>query len=569
MVADAPEDITDPISLDAICSLTYPPFELVAPASSSGKSAKDVVHYYDGRVLAHYIVSTGSFMDPTNRRDLDRDTCARLDTYLRDNGLPSANVQDAFDLSQIVGVEPGVGTRHAERAAAIRREATVVLQNLFSFERYDAKRKDKKGLAVKVATKSKRGKKDRKRPDAKSTMREGNLLVVDDDMDEWEMRFEGTPYDEELNTLDFPDLPAAEKRSAVHLKPTWPRNGQGVNSNMLAINVEKDFPDLRATCSKSVSKQDAVGKGQEHWQRGVTMKSIAAPEIERKPLNLLPRSAPSTFVTQKLGSSIEAPLLRDLFERGIYCSFAPDMIEEGKRVGIAWIRRVEELLNSFLKGEIIRGGGASSSATITKQCLNFAPMSKRQRRVVHALVQDHYGLCTTSVDPEPHRRILVTRNSSPVTVPFTALSKSIVLFDTLFRSIDDLSGYNWTRPASQFAIWNLTTSSGTNPPPSEIHALLTSCGVRQSEYDFRLVGDSSYLVEFASQSKGRNVMSKLSKMGTRSGHLRWLSVVWWPGSRSWAQYQVHKCEDIGKLRRKEQRNVDEMKKGALHSQPAA
>lgn len=43
-------DCDDPISLEAIADLPYPPFEV--PVGASGPGAQHRVNYFDGRVLA-------------------------------------------------------------------------------------------------------------------------------------------------------------------------------------------------------------------------------------------------------------------------------------------------------------------------------------------------------------------------------------------------------------------------------------------------------------------------------------------------------------------------------------
>ena len=56
----------DPISLEPLSELDYPPFEL-GP------------HLFDGRVLAFYLVSTGTFLNPMSRDELSIDDCTALD----------------------------------------------------------------------------------------------------------------------------------------------------------------------------------------------------------------------------------------------------------------------------------------------------------------------------------------------------------------------------------------------------------------------------------------------------------------------------------------------------------
>lgn len=77
----------DPISLDPLCDLPYPPFVLSADLTQ--RSDND---YFDGHILALYLVSTGQFTHPVSRRQITREECAALDRYLLEHGLDAAQV---------------------------------------------------------------------------------------------------------------------------------------------------------------------------------------------------------------------------------------------------------------------------------------------------------------------------------------------------------------------------------------------------------------------------------------------------------------------------------------------
>ena len=115
----------DPISLEPLSDLEYAPFEL-GP------------HLFDGRVLAFYVVSTGTFLNPMSRDALGLEDCVALDDYLRAHELDEARVADAFRLSQLLAKDGDAGTDSAQSSAARnqRRQATAVLHNLFGFARY-------------------------------------------------------------------------------------------------------------------------------------------------------------------------------------------------------------------------------------------------------------------------------------------------------------------------------------------------------------------------------------------------------------------------------------------------
>lgn len=94
------DDIEDPITLEPINTLSYPPFILRKQASSTaaGNSASnnenrnDALYHFDGLALASYIVSRGIFQNPLTRESLTWDDCRRLDQYL-----------DAYDYAYTTG----------------------------------------------------------------------------------------------------------------------------------------------------------------------------------------------------------------------------------------------------------------------------------------------------------------------------------------------------------------------------------------------------------------------------------------------------------------------------------
>lgn len=112
----------DPISLEPLSELEYAPFQC-------GK------HYFDGRVLAFFLVSTGTFTNPMSREQLTLDDCIRLDVYLNRHDLGQARVADAFRLQQTIRSSASNEVNSAQ-AETQRRHATAVLHSLFGFARY-------------------------------------------------------------------------------------------------------------------------------------------------------------------------------------------------------------------------------------------------------------------------------------------------------------------------------------------------------------------------------------------------------------------------------------------------
>ncbi|EOD24519.1 hypothetical protein EMIHUDRAFT_206484 [Emiliania huxleyi CCMP1516] len=81
----------DPISLEPLRRLRVEPFELAASEETSHS------YFFDARLLASYLVSSGSFAHPISRRELTRDDCVRLDAHLRKHRLGKACVEHAWE----------------------------------------------------------------------------------------------------------------------------------------------------------------------------------------------------------------------------------------------------------------------------------------------------------------------------------------------------------------------------------------------------------------------------------------------------------------------------------------
>jgi R3H domain len=190
-----PEDSVDPITLDPLSSLRYPPFALVAEEPylpigwpldkseddlskeststeteevrqarilreqwgvvlnspepnvasqptenirppSSNNSKERHVNLFDGRALAYYMVSQLQFIDPLNRRDLTRDEIVHLDQYLRRHKFFDLNVTEAYDAKGITVSTAGATAQTARgRATILQEEARHLLNALFGSRR--------------------------------------------------------------------------------------------------------------------------------------------------------------------------------------------------------------------------------------------------------------------------------------------------------------------------------------------------------------------------------------------------------------------------------------------------
>ena len=274
----------DPISMEPIAELKYPPFDLKElpeeeddesnaqggpgrngggaggagggggrqgearsrgnekkEGSESGGSGSDVKFWFDGRLLAHWLVSTGTFLHPTTRQPVSRRTCARLDTYLARHRLvkqpavvkmfdlcaPSQGRSSALPSDEADGAtSDGSGDRERRRLAvttreALRRDASRLLEQFFA-----GGGDDDDVMQGRISSRSGSG----------SGSGHGGGLVDDDDGD-------ASLADESAaaarraharsqrfllhSTLDFPALPVA----APPLPPPPPSNNQTLQAS--------------------------------------------------------------------------------------------------------------------------------------------------------------------------------------------------------------------------------------------------------------------------------------------------------------------------------------------------
>ena len=120
-----------PITLEPLRALRYPPFELHADPSLSHRTDGD---WFDGKMLAAYLVSTGRFQHPISRRSLTASDCSDLDKYLQRFGLGKPQVGHAFAHQATYAGDAGGATAGSSdrRLARLRAEADGVLRALFA-----------------------------------------------------------------------------------------------------------------------------------------------------------------------------------------------------------------------------------------------------------------------------------------------------------------------------------------------------------------------------------------------------------------------------------------------------
>ena len=88
-----------------------------------------VEHFFDGKVFAHYLVSTGRFQHPITRAELTADECSALDSYLVRHKLGKPQVVHAFEHRHEYTTDVPTADN---RLARMRAEATDILAALFA-----------------------------------------------------------------------------------------------------------------------------------------------------------------------------------------------------------------------------------------------------------------------------------------------------------------------------------------------------------------------------------------------------------------------------------------------------
>ena len=179
--------VEDPISLEPLRKLRYPPFQCKTDPTLLHGTSSD---WFDGCVLANYLVSTAHFVHPISRRDLTREECVALDHYCAEHQLDGGHVTEVFDAASAGDAS----------VAQHRAEAETVLTTLF-------------GRGAERRTQTAR----RDIGAAHTAAADGGLVVIDDDL-----RPGHAPAidlsDASTPTERFPALAGAEAEAAQHLR---------------------------------------------------------------------------------------------------------------------------------------------------------------------------------------------------------------------------------------------------------------------------------------------------------------------------------------------------------------
>jgi len=112
----------DPISLEPLRRLRMPPFNLATDEEQQRAC------WFDGKLLANYLISSGSFLHPISRRSLTSEDCLKLDAHLVEHRLGKPGVKHAFD-----HVEDYKKQQSPEnQVLRMQAEANAVLRSLYA-----------------------------------------------------------------------------------------------------------------------------------------------------------------------------------------------------------------------------------------------------------------------------------------------------------------------------------------------------------------------------------------------------------------------------------------------------
>ena len=517
---------SDPITMEPLCAMKYPPFELEVESTEAGRPS--VSHYFDGKVLAHYIVSTGNFTNPNNRQDLTRSECVRLDKYLRDNHLPAANVADAFDLRRKCKVQTNSDAQ--SHMNMLQREATVVMQNLFQYRRgtptHGRNRRDEGGGGL-----------VQQRLVNPTVYTDGNLTVVDSNS--WEAMDESR-----LQSLDdFPAMSAGGLRSSTvpaPQRPAWPR------SNPSSLS-QQEFPSLS---SGAQVEQQRPGL-QQDFSRIVTQ-GVPTPPAQNVAGNLRTRNTPVPSPQPALNSFATTQTKRIQFAKiseYTLCPYTPTLIAQARQFGLNWVRDVQARLYDFVT--------ASNQARVMTP--HFKVMSASKRRFIQTLCVMYYGLEATTMDREPNAWVQVTRSQNSIDFELS-IAQALTQWPDLFASLStQRSSLETMHGSSCVALWGVALSSSAISSNRTIQQAFDAFA-RPSEYNIVWCKPEHAIVEFVERKLARKVYARL-KGKTSLGGLRWQETQWWPCGSSWAIYQLDQRETTSadsRRRRKELRQIEQV-----------
>lgn len=238
-------------------------------------------HYnlFDGRALAYYLVSQLQFIDPFNRRDLTREEIVNLEDYLVRHGFTDLNVLEAYDAKGVTLSKAGSrGSTDEGRAAILQQEAQALLNNLFIGSNQLQRQYAASQRQPRSSANSNRARRQETEDTGIYGTDDGAFLVIDDDENPG---LRGQRVRDAPNTEG--PIPAEISMAPNTL---WTSNRITQNLNYLARSRAHNFPALPTTTTttsgSSTSKEAQQSKGPSKSLQKITKVVVPTDPAQRK-----------------------------------------------------------------------------------------------------------------------------------------------------------------------------------------------------------------------------------------------------------------------------------------------
>jgi len=500
-----------PISLVPVAELDNAPFALCAEAPAKSKSAgSGVIHYFDARFLANWMVSSGDLSDPMNRRPLTRQECLALDEHMRSfhPEMSVVSVTDAFDFQSRQHIRTDNVSGAGLAGQSLQREANLVLQSLFQWRH--------RGSSIQAP---------RDAAGHRVVFHESGLRVVDDN------DVEAPEVEQELSNEDeaFPVL--SDRQSArLAEEPQWPAPAavRTSASSLAAPPVQTDEqhahqqqpkPRPRLQLKKRSEDLGPVGSGVCESNQRSALFGTARPREEK---------------CDEAGGGAEAhlstPPRKSWLNLCTYSRYAIVYVVHDQQLRTRWLAPVEIEVQRFIEN--------MSCHSLELEAASHMHCFLIRELCFHSLLDVE----VTGNTLEGVRTMRVMKTGTART-PSIWLSEAATTFAYHVLPVEDLP----VLPSRPFDFTLLLTYCG---PPGQGKGLESAlhevCQAADHDEPRRLMGGRHVLLRFARRSAAQKCCSKLSP-GSRKSCL-WVAECW-SGDVEWAAWQLQqlaKASSTGK-----------------------
>ena len=399
----------DPISLEPLSSLPYPPFELKADLENSTDG-----DWCDGRLLAIYLTTSQRFTHPTSRRELTRDECAALDVHLRrcrvSDGISEvAKVFDTAKANEAAGRSSSpaaaVSTaawpplrREHERAlteALYRGGSTAVAPPGQRPRPQVGVRNNRHTRAGRAAAREAAAASGPSRNEraAAAVLRDGNMAIIDDDQIPSHGRQDGSARHGSVVTAadygEWPEMPAQPvERFPALPTPAAPR----------PITAPSVPAQVAAATAARVAAREAAAA-----EAAAAAEDAAAAAVAMR-LNAREERARLLAAARANGSDDESLVMQELLT-----SLAADASKAFSAEALSLAKSHPSLVAEIERAfDLLIASGDRNKTAAAHQRVSLRPMPRQHRRLVHEL-SHIYHIGTIAQGTEPQRYINLLR----------------------------------------------------------------------------------------------------------------------------------------------------------------